>query len=97
MTLKQGQGHQIWYKLVDPKQDHNSAKFEKHSLNSVRERADDEFLLSQTTRQISPFSMCESQKLWYSHNLFDVLNNPTKFQFNLTRTQIFNYNCLTLK
>ena len=61
MILKQGQGHQIWYKLVDPKQGYDSAKIEKHRLNSVRERADDAFLSNQTTRQIPPFSTCESQ------------------------------------
>ena len=27
VTLKQGQDHQTWYKLVDPKQGYNYAKF----------------------------------------------------------------------
>ena len=35
VTLKQGQGHQTWYDLVDPKQSYNNAKFEKPHLNSV--------------------------------------------------------------
>ena len=29
VTLKQGQGHQTWYELVDPKQGYNHAKFER--------------------------------------------------------------------
>ena len=32
VTLKQGQDHQIWYKLEDPKQGYNNAKFKKNSL-----------------------------------------------------------------
>ena len=28
VTLKQGQGHQTWYHLADPKQGYNNAKFE---------------------------------------------------------------------
>ena len=36
VTLKQGQGHQTWYDLVDLKQSHNNAKFEKPHLNSVK-------------------------------------------------------------
>ena len=39
MTLKQGQGHQTWYELVDPKQGYNNAKFEKPRLNSVHEKS----------------------------------------------------------
>ena len=86
LTLKRGQGHQIWYDSVDPKQGYDSAKIEKHRLNSVRERADDAFLSNQTTRQISPMNTRESQKLWYSHDLPDVLNKPAKILFNLIRT-----------
>ena len=29
VTLKQRQGHQTWYGLVDPKKDYNHAKFER--------------------------------------------------------------------
>ena len=39
VTLKQGQ--QNWYKLVDPKQGYNNAKFEKPCLNSVCWKAND--------------------------------------------------------
>ena len=37
--MKQGQGHQTWYELVDSKQGYNKAKFEKPHLNSVHEKA----------------------------------------------------------
>ena len=36
VTLEQGQVHQTWYKLVNPKQGCNNAKFEKPCLNNVR-------------------------------------------------------------
>ena len=39
VTLKQGQGHQTWYKLVDPKQGYNNAKFGKPRFNTVSEKA----------------------------------------------------------
>ena len=41
VTLKQGQDHQIWHELVDPKQGYNSAKFEKPLLNRVDEKANE--------------------------------------------------------
>ena len=41
VTLKQGQGHQTWYELVDTKQGYSNAKFEKSRLNGVREKAKD--------------------------------------------------------
>ena len=39
VTLKQGQGHQTWYELVDPKQGSNNAKLEKSCVNSAHEKA----------------------------------------------------------
>ena len=39
VTLKQCQGHQTWYELVDPKQGYNNAKLEKPCLNSICETA----------------------------------------------------------
>ena len=39
VILKQGQGHQTWNKLVDPKQGCNNGKFEKPRLNSVHQKA----------------------------------------------------------
>ena len=35
MTLKQGKGHQTWYKLVDHKYGYDHAKIERPRLNSV--------------------------------------------------------------
>ena len=46
MILKQGQGHQTWYELVNPKQGYDNAKFEKPRLNSVREKANDKVVKS---------------------------------------------------
>ena len=43
--LKQGQGHQTCYELVDQKQGYNNAKFEKPHLNSVCEKANDKDLV----------------------------------------------------
>ena len=39
MTLKQGQVHQTWYALVEPKQGYDNEKFAKPHLKSVREKA----------------------------------------------------------
>ena len=44
-TLKQGQGHQTWYELVDPKQGKKNAKLEKPRLNYVPERANNKVLV----------------------------------------------------
>ena len=54
MTLKKGQAHQTWYKLVDSKQGYNNAKFEKHGLKSVREKANDKVLSNQETLSYLP-------------------------------------------
>ena len=74
MTLKQGQGHQTWYELVDAKQGYNNAQSEIKVLSN------------QETDQLYPLNMCESKKEWHIHDLLDVLNNPTKFQLNQIRT-----------
>ena len=65
VTLKQGQGHQTWYELVEPKQGYNNAH-----LNSVHERANNKVFVrsgninylpckmhSQLTQ--SPISLCQ--------------------------------------
>ena len=39
VSLKQGQGHQTWYALVDPNQGYNHTMFEQSNFNSVREKA----------------------------------------------------------
>ena len=60
-TLKQGQDHQTWYELADPKQVYNNAKFEKPRLNSVHEKAKDKvFVQSGNTCQLSALNMCEN-------------------------------------
>ena len=54
VTLKQGQGHQTWYELVDPKQGYDNGKFEKLCLNSVCEKANNKvFVKSGNTSIIS--------------------------------------------
>ena len=54
VTLKQGQSHQTWYELVDPKQDYNCIRFEKPRLKSVREKANENvFVISGSTSTIS--------------------------------------------
>ena len=52
VSLKQGQGHQIWDELVDHKQGYNSAKFEKPWLNSVHERANKFFFVKSRNMSI---------------------------------------------
>ena len=41
VTLKQGQGHQTWYELVDTKHGYNNAKFENPRFNNVHEKDND--------------------------------------------------------
>ena len=36
--------------------------------------------LSKQKTQLSPLNMCKSEKQWYIHYLFDLLNYHTKFQ-----------------
>ena len=38
MTLQQGQGHQTWNELVDPKQGYDNAKFEKKKKKNSLEK-----------------------------------------------------------
>ena len=59
LILKQGQGHQTWYELLDPTQGYNNAA----SVNSVHEKANDKkFLSNLETRQLSPQNMFHSIK-----------------------------------
>ena len=61
-TLKQGQGHQTWYELVDPKQGYNKTHFEKPHLNSVCESANDKgFAKSENASIISLECVCKSK------------------------------------
>ena len=60
VILKQGQGHQTWYELVNPKQDYNNAKFQKPHLNSVCEKANDNtFVIPGNMSIISLENVCE--------------------------------------
>ena len=91
VTLKQGQGDQIRYELVNPKHGYDDAKFAKPCLNSVRERANNKkFLSNQETCQLSPLNTCESKKYWYIHDLLDVLNNPESFNLTGYEHEIFS-------
>ena len=49
MALKQGQDHQTWYELVDPKQGCNNARFEKLDLTSVQGNASNKVFVCQLT------------------------------------------------
>ena len=40
VTLKYGQGNQTWFELLDPEQGYNHAKFERHPLKSVHQKAE---------------------------------------------------------
>ena len=82
VTLKQGQGNQTWYELVDPKQGYNNAKLEKCRLTSVREKADKKMFVKSGNTSIFSLEFVRKSKIWYLHDLFDVPNNPTKFQFH---------------
>ena len=42
--------------------------------------------------QLSPLTMCKTQKQWYILDLLDVINNHTKFQLNQIRTYNFQLN-----
>ena len=64
MILKQGQGHQTWYELVDPKQGYNYAKFEKPHMNTVHEKANDSVVKTGNTSVIS-LENVQSEKYWY--------------------------------
>ena len=54
MALKQGQGHQTWDELLDPKQSNNHTEFERAPLNCVPQKAKVEILSNQKTHQLSP-------------------------------------------
>ena len=60
VTLKHGQCHQTWYKLVDLKIIQSLKK--KTCLNSVCEKPTIKFLSNQETQQLSPVNMCQCQK-----------------------------------
>ena len=63
VTLKQGQGHQTWYKLVETKQGYNNAKFEKPYSNSVCERAKDKVFVKSRNMSIISLEYVQESKL----------------------------------
>ena len=63
VTLKQGQGHQTWFELVDPRQGYNNAKFEKPSLNSVFEKANDTVFVKSGNMSIISLKYVRKKKL----------------------------------
>ena len=63
MTLKQGQGHQTWYELVDPKQGSNTAKFEKPCLNSVGEKNKDKVSVKSGNMSIISLKYVQKSKI----------------------------------
>ena len=87
--MQQGQGHQIWYELVDPKQGYNNVKFEKPHLNSVCQKANDYFdkvFVKSTTFKLQwtrtskrKFAVCifeTSVILKQSHQTYNVNVDP---------------------
>ena len=63
VTLKQGQGHQTWFELVDSKQGCYNTNFEKSRLNSVpQKKSQKHFSSNQETGKLSPLHMHESKK-----------------------------------
>ena len=61
VTLKQGQGHQTGYDLVDCNQGYNLAVFEQ-CLLPVKKMSVLKFLSNKETCQLSTLNMCDSQK-----------------------------------
>ena len=60
--MKQGQGHQTWYDLVDPKEGYNNANFEKPRLNGVHEKVNNKDFVKSENISFLPINMFESQK-----------------------------------
>ena len=88
LTLIYGQGHQTWHQLLDPKQGHNHAKLDRLPLNSIHQKANMKvFVKSENTSLY--YVQLKSKKYWCVHYILDLLNNPTKFQFNGITTQNF--------
>ena len=90
VTLKQGQGNQTWYKLVDPKECWSNTKFEKPHLNSVHEKANNKVFVK--SGNISIISLEYVQKVENSGKFMICMLYLTvlhKFQLKQIRTQNF--------
>ena len=78
VTLKEGQGHQTWYELVDPKQDDNNVKFQKPCLNSVCEKASDKVFVKSVNmwvislEYVQKFKKKEEKKVVYIYDLQSI-------------------------
>ena len=57
VPLKYGQGYQTWYKLLEPEQGYNHAKFERLPLNSVRQKANIKFFCQKQKKNTSIISL----------------------------------------
>ena len=83
VTLKQGQGHQTWYELVDPKEGYNKPKFQKSCWNSVHEKANSKDFVKSVNRSISPLNRCEGEN--YGIFMTCLMYLTTLQSFNLIR------------
>ena len=52
VSLKQGQGNQSWYELVDSKHGYNNINFEKPCLNSVCGKANDKAFVKSGNKSV---------------------------------------------
>ena len=59
------------------------------ALTVSEKKAMVKFFSNKEICQISPWNMCKNKKIWYIHDLIDIINNRTKFKHNRIRT----YNC----
>ena len=41
--------------------------------------------------QLSPLNMCKKSKIWYIHDLLDIINNRIKFLLNRIRIYSFQF------
>ena len=65
LTHKQGQGHQTWYELGDPKQGYNNSntQFEKKTrLNNVCEKANENVFVKPGNTSITSFEYMHKSK-----------------------------------
>ena len=63
VILKYGQGHQTWCDLLDPKQGYNHAKFDRHLLNSVCQKANAEVFVKSDNMSIISLACVQKWKL----------------------------------
>ena len=89
MTLKQSQGHQIWYESLDPKSRKVIIKPSlTHKKKCVQEKVNIKVFVK--THQLSSSNIYEHPKQWYIHNLVDTINKLTNHLniFNFTGYEV---------